>query len=39
MAEPQADVTQFPHITNLADPQGLYQMVQEIAPRTPTDTA
>ena len=28
MPEPQADVTQFPHITNLADPQGLYQMVQ-----------
>jgi integrase/recombinase XerD len=24
----QMDVTQFPHIINLADPQGMYQMVQ-----------
>ncbi len=25
----QNDVAQYPHITNLADPQGMYQMVQE----------
>lgn len=25
----QNDVTQYPHITNLADPQGMYQMVQQ----------
>ena len=23
------DVTQFPHISNFADPQGMYQRVQE----------
>lgn len=29
MTNTQADVTQFPHITNLTDSQGLYQLVQE----------
>jgi len=29
MPDTPSDVTQFPHITNLADPQGMYQLVQE----------
>jgi integrase/recombinase XerD len=29
MTAPKAAVSQFPHITNLADPQGLYQRLQD----------
>ena len=29
MTDKRQDVTQFTHITNLADPQGMYQMVQD----------
>ena len=29
MPDTPSDVTQFPHITNLADPQGMYQLTQE----------
>ncbi len=29
MPDTPSDVTQYPHITNLADPQGMYQLVQE----------
>jgi hypothetical protein len=28
MPEGRSDVSQYPHITHLADPQGMYQMVQ-----------
>ena len=29
MTDQRQDVTQYPHIRNLADPQGMYQMVQD----------
>jgi hypothetical protein len=28
MADKKSDVSQYPHITHLADPQGMYQLVQ-----------